>query len=63
MLRHSRIILLSILVVFAFLPMSCREKAMPKPRGYFRIDFPEKNMMFGIRIILLALNICMVQKC
>ncbi|MDE5420748.1 gliding motility lipoprotein GldD [Ancylomarina sp. DW003] len=43
MLRHSRIILLSILVVFAFLPMSCREKAMPKPRGYFRIDFPEKK--------------------
>jgi len=30
-------------VVFACLPISCREKAMPKPRGYFRIDFPEKE--------------------
>lgn len=43
MLRHSRIIILMLFVVFACLPMSCREKAMPKPRGYFRIDFPEKK--------------------
>jgi len=42
MLRHSYIILI-FLVVFSCLPMSCREKAMPKPRGYFRIDFPEKK--------------------
>ena len=41
--RHSRIILLSFLIVFACLPISCRDKAMPKPKGYFRIDFPEKN--------------------
>jgi len=43
MLRHSRIIILMLFVVFACLPISCREKAMPKPRGYFRIDFPEKE--------------------
>lgn len=28
-----------ILLLFA----GCREKYTPKPRGYFRIDFPEKN--------------------
>ena len=42
MQRHSRIIILSILVIFSFLPISCKEKAMPKPKGYFRIEFPEK---------------------
>ena len=41
--RHPHIILLSILVVFSLLPMSCKEKAMPKPKGYFRIEFPEKK--------------------
>ncbi len=43
MLRHSRIIILSVLVVFSFLPISCKEKAMPKPKGYFRIELPEKK--------------------
>jgi gliding motility-associated lipoprotein GldD len=23
--------------------MSCKEKAMPKPKGYFRVEFPEKK--------------------
>ncbi len=32
------IILLSFFVLF-----SCREKSVPKPAGYFRIDFPEKS--------------------
>jgi len=41
--RHPHIIVLSILVVFSLLPMSCKEKAMPKPKGYFRIEFPEKK--------------------
>jgi len=41
--RHSRIIILSALVVFSFLPISCKEKAMPKPKGYFRIELPEKK--------------------
>ena len=41
--RHFRIIILSILLVFSLLPMSCKEKAMPKPKGYFRIEFPEKK--------------------
>ncbi len=41
--RHPHIIILSILVVFSLLPMSCKEKAMPKPKGYFRIEFPEKK--------------------
>lgn len=41
--RHSRIILLSFLIFFACLPISCRDKAMPKPKGYFRIDFPQKK--------------------
>ena len=41
--RQRHIILLSILVVFSLLPMSCKEKAMPKPKGYFRIEFPEKK--------------------
>ena len=40
MLRHSYFI---ILLVFSFLPMSCKEKAMPKPKGYFRIEFPAKQ--------------------
>jgi len=43
MLRHSRIIIYPLLFVFACLPLACKEKAMPKPRGYFRIDFPEKK--------------------
>ncbi|WP_372639474.1 gliding motility lipoprotein GldD [Ancylomarina sp.] len=43
MLRHSRIIIYSLLLIFACLPLSCKEKPMPKPRGYFRIDFPEKK--------------------
>jgi len=33
-----------ILSVFAFsLLFTCSQKYTPKPRGYFRIDFPEKN--------------------
>lgn len=43
MLRHSRTIILLSLVVLSFLPISCKKKAMPKPKGYFRIDFPEKK--------------------
>lgn len=31
-----------IVIVFLFLT-GCKESYTPKPRGYFRIDFPEKN--------------------
>ncbi|MFT5749120.1 MAG: gliding motility-associated lipoprotein GldD [Ancylomarina sp.] len=41
--RHFRILIMSILLGFSLLPMSCKEKAMPKPKGYFRIEFPEKK--------------------
>ena len=41
--RHFRIIILLISLVFACTPMSCKENSMPKPKGYFRIDFPEKQ--------------------
>lgn len=32
-----------ILTVFLSLLLSCREKTIPRPRGYFRIDLPEKQ--------------------
>lgn len=34
---------LIILTVLFFLLISCREKTIPRPRGYYRIDFPEKQ--------------------
>jgi len=43
MLRHSRLTIYPFLLVLACLPLACKDKAMPKPRGYFRIDFPEKK--------------------
>jgi gliding motility-associated lipoprotein GldD len=30
-------------VIFIFILFGCNEKYTPKPRGYFRIDFPEKT--------------------
>jgi gliding motility-associated lipoprotein GldD len=35
----------SVIVLLAFLALSasCRHTAIPKPKGYFRIDLPEKN--------------------
>ena len=41
--RHFRIIIYPLLFIFACLPLACKDKAMPKPRGYFRIDFPAKK--------------------
>jgi len=43
-MRANRIIiiLISALTFFFFVPC-CREDYTPKPRGYFRIDFPEKE--------------------
>ena len=38
-LRYKYILLL----IIAILPFSCRERAVPKPRGYFRIDLPVKE--------------------
>jgi gliding motility-associated lipoprotein GldD len=32
-----------ILLAFLIAAISCREKYTPKPRGFFRIGFPEKN--------------------
>lgn len=32
-----------ILAVFVAITVGCKEKYTPKPRGYFRIDFPEKD--------------------
>ena len=31
------------ILAFLFLFTACKEKYTPKPRGYFRIDFPEKT--------------------
>jgi gliding motility-associated lipoprotein GldD len=39
--RHPFFIVLLALVGAAFV-VSCQQKATPKPRGYFRIDFPER---------------------
>jgi len=38
--RKTEIIILAVLFS---LVISCREKTIPRPRGYFRIDFPEKK--------------------
>lgn len=35
--------LLFIAVIIALLLLSCRENYSPRPRGFFRIDFPEKE--------------------
>jgi gliding motility-associated lipoprotein GldD len=35
-------VILSVIIFFA----GCKEKYTPKPREYFRIDFPEKNYYF-----------------
>lgn len=32
-----------IILIIVFSVIGCREKAVPKPRGYFRIDLPEKT--------------------
>ncbi len=32
-----------VLVLFCAVGVGCHEKHSPKPRGFFRIDFPEKN--------------------
>jgi len=31
------------IIVFAFVIVSCQQEYTPKPRGYFRIDLPEKE--------------------
>jgi len=43
-MRANRIITILIPIFFIFLFLAgCREDYTPKPRGYFRIDFPEKR--------------------
>jgi gliding motility-associated lipoprotein GldD len=46
-MKPSKLIILFssllIITVLLFLLNSCREDYSPKPRGYFRIDFPEKQ--------------------
>ena len=32
-------------IILALIVVSCRENAVPKPRGHFRIDFPEKEYL------------------
>ena len=39
-LKKADLFILSALILAAF---SCREVAVPKPKGYFRIDLPEKE--------------------
>lgn len=34
-----------IAIIIPFLLFSCHQNYTPKPRGYFRIDFPEKNYL------------------
>jgi len=42
--RFNKIILL-IIIVNVIVGFSCREVAIPKPNGYFRIDLPEKKYL------------------
>ena len=43
-MRFKNIFILFIpLLIFALTMFSCRQDYTPKPRGYFRIDFPEKE--------------------
>ncbi len=40
----KKLIIKAAIAMVLFLPLfSCRGKSVPKPRGYFRIDFPEKR--------------------
>ncbi|WP_372751116.1 gliding motility lipoprotein GldD [Labilibaculum sp.] len=34
---------LLIFILIAWVPMSCKKKYTPKPKAYFRIDFPQKE--------------------
>ena len=40
MIRHKNILILFVLLLFLF---ACRENYTPKPKGYFRIDYPEHS--------------------
>ncbi|TRX72168.1 gliding motility lipoprotein GldD [Carboxylicivirga sp. M1479] len=39
-MNRGKVLALLVLVLFSF---ACKQKHTPKPRGYFRIDFPEKE--------------------
>lgn len=41
--QDKRSLLLTFIVVLMFGILSCNSDYMPKPRGYFRIDLPEKS--------------------
>jgi len=43
-MKHFINILLALIIAFLFMLLNgCEEEYAPKPRGYFRIDFPEKT--------------------
>ena len=42
-MRNLQKINLFILTIFLFAFIDCKEITVPKPKGYFRIDFPEKS--------------------
>ncbi len=41
----KRYLLVYFLIAFLFVLVSCENNYYPKPRGFFRIDLPEKNYM------------------
>jgi gliding motility-associated lipoprotein GldD len=44
MYKKSILVYISVFVIFSLLSVSgCKKKYTPKPRGYFRIDLPEKK--------------------
>ncbi len=42
-MHNKRIIFLLIIIVAGIVLNSCKNSTTPKPRGYFRIEFPEKD--------------------
>lgn len=40
-----RILVPFLIILLALAPISCKKKYTPKPKGYFRIDFPNKEYL------------------
>lgn len=43
LMKLYRILLTFLFVLIALVPISCKKKYTPKPKAYFRIDFPSKE--------------------
>lgn len=42
-MKLNHLLVFILLSTFALVPFSCKEKYTPKPKAYYRIDFPEKE--------------------